>query len=195
MKFSKTVALLSLTLIGSIGMTGCKSNAKMPVNFVAVTSSEYNAEVQFGDYDYKFQGKINQGSNTFTLAANAIARHATASQGGGMGGFPGGGFPGGGPGGNSSGPAFEGFGAGEQQQGGEQGQGQQGGEQQGNPFGGNEQGQGQQGGQQQGNDNPFGGGDNPWGGQQGGGQQGGGQEQQPAVAPTSLRPAPYTGIS
>ena len=186
MKFSKTVALLSLTLIGSIGMTGCKSNAKMPVNFVAVTSSEYNAEVQFGDYDYKFQGKINQGSNTFTLAANAIARHATASQGGGMGGFPGGGFPGGGPGGNSSGPAFEGFGAGEQQQGGEQGQGQQGGEQQGNPFGGNEQGQGQQGGQQQGNDNPFGGGDNPWGGQQGGGQQGGGQEQQPAVAPTSL---------
>ena len=211
MKFSKTVALLSLTLIGSIGMTGCKSNAKMPVNFVAVTSSEYNAEVQFGDYDYKFQGKINQGSNTFTLAANAIARHATASQGGGMGGFPGGGFPGGGPGGNSSGPAFEGFGAGEQQQGGEQGQGQQGGEQQGNPFGGNEQGgqnpfgggeqQGQEQGQgQQGQENPFGGNeqgqgqqggqqqgnDNPWGGQQGGGQQGGGQEQQPAVAPTSL---------
>ena len=211
MKFSKTVALLSLTLIGSIGMTGCKSNAKMPVNFVAVTSSEYNAEVTFGDYDYKFQGKINQGSNTFTLAANAIARHATASSGGGMGGFPGGGFPGGGPGGNSSGPAFEGFGAAEAQQGGqEQGQGQQGGQQQGNPFGGgeqggqnpfggNEQGQGQeqgqenpfgggeqQGGQQQGgNDNPFGGGDNPWGGQ-GGGQQGGGQEQQPAVAPTSL---------
>ena len=216
MKFSKTVALLSLTLIGSIGMTGCKSNAKMPVNFVAVTSSEYNAEVTFGDYDYKFQGKINQGSNTFTLAANAIARHATASSGGGMGGFPGGGFPGGGPGGNSSGPAFEGFGAAEAQQGGqEQGQGQQGGEQQGNPFGGGEQGgqnpfggneQGQ--GQEQGQENPFGGGeqqggeqqggqqqggnDNPFGGGdnpwggQGGGQQGGGQEQQPAVAPTSL---------
>ena len=211
MKFSNKIALLSLVLAGSIGMTGCKSNAKMPVNFVAVTSSAYNAEVQFGDYDYKFQGKINQGSNTFTLAANAIARHATASQGGGMGGFPGGGFPGGGPGGNSSGPAFEGFGAGEQQQGGEQGQGQQGGEQQGNPFGGNEQGgqnpfgggeqQGQEQGQgQQGQENPFGGNeqgqgqqggqqqgnDNPWGGQQGGGQQGGGQEQQPAVAPTSL---------
>ena len=212
MKFSKTVALLSLTLIGSIGMTGCKSNAKMPVNFVAVTSSEYNAEVTFGDYDYKFQGKINQGSNTFTLAANAIARHATASSGGGMGGFPGGGFPGGGPGGNSSGPAFEGFGAAEAQQGGqEQGQGQQGGEQQGNPFGGgeqggqnpfggNEQGQGQEQGQgeQQGQENPFGGQEqggqqqggqeNPWGGQQqgGNGQQGGGQEQQPAVAPTSL---------
>ena len=212
MKFSKTVALLSLTLIGSIGMTGCKSNAKMPVNFVAVTSSEYNAEVTFGDYDYKFQGKINQGSNTFTLAANAIARHATASSGGGMGGFPGGGFPGGGPGGNSSGPAFEGFGAAEAQQGGqEQGQGQQGGEQQGNPFGGgeqggqnpfggNEQGQGQEQGQgeQQGQENPFGGQEqggqqqggqeNPWGGQQqgGNGQQGGGQEQQPAVAATSL---------
>ena len=215
MKFSKTVALLSLTLIGSIGMTGCKSNAKMPVNFVAVTSSEYNAEVTFGDYDYKFQGKINQGSNTFTLAANAIARHATASQGGGMGGFPGGGFPGGGPGGNSSGPAFEGFGAAEAQQGGQQqGQGQQGeqqqgGEQQGNPFGGgeqggqnpfggNEQGQGQEQGQgeQQGQENPFGGQEqggqqqggqeNPWGGQQQGGNGQQGGEQQQAVAPTSL---------
>ena len=215
MKFSKTVALLSLTLIGSIGMTGCKSNAKMPVNFVAVTSSEYNAEVTFGDYDYKFQGKINQGSNTFTLAANAIARHATASSGGGMGGFPGGGFPGGGPGGNSSGPAFEGFGAAEAQQGGQQqGQGQQGeqqqgGEQQGNPFGGgeqggqnpfggNEQGQGQERGQgeQQGQENPFGGQEqggqqqggqeNPWGGQQQGGNGQQGGEQQQAVAPTSL---------
>ena len=215
MKFSKTVALLSLTLIGSIGMTGCKSNAKMPVNFVAVTSSEYNAEVTFGDYDYKFQGKINQGSNTFTLAANAIARHATASSGGGMGGFPGGGFPGGGPGGNSSGPAFEGFGAAEAQQGGQQqGQGQQGeqqqgGEQQGNPFGGgeqggqnpfggNEQGQGQEQGQgeQQGQENPFGGQEqggqqqggqeNPWGGQQQGGNGQQGGEQQQAVAPTSL---------
>ena len=208
MKFSKTVALLSLALIGSVGMAGCKSNAKMPVNFVAVTSSEYNAEVTFGDYDYKFQGKINQGSNTFTLAANAIARHATASQGGGMGGFPGGGFPGGGPGGNSSGPGFEGFGAEEAApQGGGEGQGQQGGQEQGgfpgqqggeqqggqqqgqDPFGGQGQQQGgeQQGGQQQGNDNPFGGGDNPFGGggQQGGGQQGGG-EQQAAVAPTSL---------
>ena len=180
MKFSKTVALLSLTLIGSIGMTGCKSNAKMPVNFVAVTSSEYNAEVTFGDYDYKFQGKINQGSNTFTLAANAIARHATASQGGGMGGFPGGGFPGGGPGGNSSGPAFEGFGAGEQQPAGGEGQGQQqGGEgqgQQGNPFGGGEQQGGEQGGQ-----NPFGGGEQQGqeqgqGEQQGQGQQGGQQQ-------------------
>ena len=116
MKFSRKLALLSLVLAGSIGMTGCKSNAKMPVNFVAVTSSSYNAEVTFGDYDYKFQGKINQGSSTFTLYGNVVQRHLTASNGGGMGGFPGGGFPGGGPSGNSSGPAFEGFGAGEQQQ-------------------------------------------------------------------------------
>ena len=214
MKFSKKVALLVVTAAGLSGLVGCKSNAKMPVNFVAVTSSSYNAEYTFGDYDYKFQGKINQNSNKFTLAGIAVARHATASSGGqgGPGGFPGGGFPGGGPGGNSSGPAFEGFGAEEQQQGGQQGgqgqqggdpfggqgqqggdpfggQGQQGGEQQGgDPFGGQgQEGQGegqQQGGQEQGN--PFGGGDNPFGGggQEQGGQQGG--EQQPAVAPTSL---------
>ena len=195
MKFSKKLAMLSLVLAGSIGMTGCKSVAKMPVNFVAVTSSSYNAEYTFGDYDYKFQGKINQNSNKFTLAGIAVARHATASSGGqgGPGGFPGGGFPGGGPGGNSSGPAFEGFGAEEQQQGGQQGgEGQQGGDpfggqgQGGDPFGGQGgEGQGQQqGGQEQGN--PFGGGDNPFGGggQEQGGQQGGGQ--QPAVAPTSL---------
>ena len=214
MKFSKKAALLVITIGSLSGLVGCKSNAKMPVNFVAVTSSSYNAEYTFGDYDYKFQGKINQNSNKFTLAGIAVARHATASSGGqgGPGGFPGGGFPGGGPGGNSSGPAFEGFGAEEQQQGGQQGgdpfggQGQQGGDpfggqggegqgqqqggeqQGGDPFGGQgQEGQGegqQQGGQEQGN--PFGGGDNPFGGggQEQGGQQGG--EQQPAVAPTSL---------
>ena len=157
MKISKKVALLSMILAGSAGMTGCKSNAKMPVNFVAVTSSAYNAEVTFGDYDYKFQGKIDQGSDKFTLTANAVARHATASQGGGMGGFPGGGFPGGGgPGGNQSGPAFEGFGAGEQSQGGE-------GQQQGDPGQGadptqggipNMGGEGQQGDPTQGNTDP-----------------------------------------
>ena len=124
MKVSNKLALLALTVVGSFGMVGCKSNAKMPVNFVAVTSSSYNAEVQFGDYDYKFQGKINQGSNKFTLQGTAVARHATSSGGqGGPGGFPGGGFPGGFPGGNQSGPGFEGFGAEEAQQGGEQGQG------------------------------------------------------------------------
>ena len=191
MKFSKKAALLVITIGSLSGLVGCKSNAKMPVNFVAVTSSSYNAEYTFGDYDYKFQGKINQSSNKFTLAGIAVARHATASSGGqgGPGGFPGGGFPGGGPGGNSSGPTFEGFGAEEQQQGGQQGgegQGQQGGD----PFGGQGQGgegQGQQGG------NPFGGegqqggegqgqqGGDPFGGQgQGGegqGQQQGGEQQ------------------
>lgn len=159
MKFSKKVALLVVTAAGLSGLVGCKSNAKMPVNFVAVTSSSYNAEVQFGDYDYKFQGKINQSSNKFTLAGTAVARHATASSGqGGFpgGGFPGGGFPGGGPGGGSNGPTFEGFGAEEQQGGQEQG-----------GFPG-------QGGEQQGG---FPG--------QGGGQQGGGEQQQ-AVAPESL---------
>ena len=176
MKFSKKAALLVITIGSLSGLVGCKSNAKMPVNFVAVTSSSYNAEYTFGDYDYKFQGKINQNSNKFTLAGTAVARHATTSSGGqgGPGGFPGGGFPGGGPGGNSNGPTFEGFGAEEQQQGGE---GQQGGD----PFGG-------QGGEQQGGEgqqgNPFGGGDNPWGGNDQPGGQGG--EQQQAVAPESL---------
>ena len=189
MKVSNKLALLALTVVGSFGMVGCKSNAKMPVNFVAVTSSSYNAEVQFGDYDYKFQGKINQGSNKFTLQGTAVARHATSSGGqGGPGGFPGGGFPGGFPGGNQSGPGFEGFGAEEAQQGGEQGQGQQGGF----PGGGQEQG-GQQGGEQGGF--PGQGGEQggfPGGGEQGGfpggGEQGGqqGGEQQQAVAPESL---------
>ena len=204
MKVSRKLALLALVLAGSIGMTGCKSNAKMPVNFVAVTSSDYNATVTFGDYDYKFQGKITQGSSTFTLVGNAVARHA-GSSGGGQGG-PGGGFPGGGfgPGGNSSGPTFEGFGAAEadpgQQSGGEgEGQGnpfdpgqQSGGEGQGNPFdpgqqsGGEGEGQGNpfDPGQQQGDPGQSG---NPFdpGQQQGDpGQQQGGEQQ--TVAPTSL---------
>lgn len=190
MKFSKKVALLVVTAAGLSGLVGCKSNAKMPVNFVAVTSSSYNAEVQFGDYDYKFQGKINQSSNKFTLAGTAVARHATASsgQGGGFpgGGFPGGGFPGGFPGGGSNGPTFEGFGAEEQQggqeQGGFPGQGGEGQEQGGQEQGGFP-GQGgesqEQGGEQQGG---FPGGGFPG---QGGGQQGGGEQQQ-AVAPESL---------
>ena len=161
MKFSKKAALLVVTIGSLSGLVGCKSNAKMPVNFVAVTSSSYNAEYTFGDYDYKFQGKINQSSNKFTLAGIAVARHATASSGG-QGG-PGGGFPGGGfPGGNSNGPTFEGFGAEEQQQGGEGQQGGdpfggQGGEQQGgDPFGGQGQGEGQQqGGEGQGHPHPH----------------------------------------
>ena len=116
MKVFKKVALLSVGLMAAVaGLSACKSNAKMPVNFVAVTSSDYNATVQFGDYDYKFQAKINQNSSNFTLNGIVTQRHMTASQGGGMGGFPGGG--GFGPGGNSSGPGFEGFGAGEEQPG------------------------------------------------------------------------------
>ena len=116
MKVFKKVALLSVGLMAAVaGLGACKSNAKMPVNFVAVTSSDYNATVTFGDYDYKFQAKINQNSSNFTLNGIVTQRHMTASQGGGMGGFPGGG--GFGPGGNSSGPGFEGFGAGEEQPG------------------------------------------------------------------------------
>ena len=194
MKFSKKLALLTLTTAGLIGMVGCKSNAKMPINFVAVTSSDYNAEVTFGDYDYKFQGKINQDSNKFTLVGTAVARHATASsggQGGGPGGgFPGGGFPGGG--GNSSGPAFEGFGEGEQQSGDQGGQ-QQGGDQQQGGFPGGDQGGQQQGGDQQQGGFPGGdqgeqqqGGDQQQGGFPGGDQGDQGGQQQEAVAPTSL---------
>jgi len=110
MKFSKKLALLPVIALSSVGATACKSIAKMPVNFVAVTSSSYNAEVQFGTYDYKFQGKISQTNNNFTLNGIAVARHGGSSGGGG-----GWGGPGGGPGGNSSGPTFEGFGAGQQQ--------------------------------------------------------------------------------
>ena len=67
MKVFKKVALLSVGLMAAVaGLGACKSNAKMPVNFVAVTSSDYNATVQFGDYDYKFQGKIQEGSSRFT---------------------------------------------------------------------------------------------------------------------------------
>ena len=157
MKVFNKVALLSVGLMAAVaGLGACKSNAKMPVNFVAVTSSDYNATVTFGDYDYKFQGKVKQGSSSFSLVGTAVQRHLTASSGGGMGGFPGGGGFGPG-GGNSSGPGFEGFGAEEQQQPG-------GGDQ--NPGGGDQ------------------GGFNP-GGQGGQGDQGG-QQQQEKVAPTSL---------
>ena len=172
MKVFKKVALLSVGLMAAVaGLGACKSNAKMPVNFVAVTSSDYNATVQFGDYDYKFQAKINQNSSNFTLNGIVTQRHMTASQGGGMGGFPGGG--GFGPGGNSSGPGFEGFGAGEEQP------GEQPGENPGMPGmpgegSSEEPGEGS-------SEDPGQGGFNP-GGQQGGfnpgGQQGGGQQQQ-----------------
>ena len=175
MKAFKKTAFLAVALsVAVAGLAGCKSNAKMPLTFVAVTSDTYNAAVTIGDYSYKFQGKFNEKNNTFTL--DAITQGKASSSGGGRQGPGGGGFPGGG--GNSSGPAFEGFGAGEEQPGGDQGgdQGQQGG------FPGGDQGQqggfpgGDQGGQQggdQGQQGGFPGGDQ--GGQQGGdqGQQGG----------------------
>ena len=118
MKVFKKAALLSVGLMVAVaGLGACKSNAKMPVNFVAVTSKDYNAAVTFGDYDYKFQAKINQNSSNFTLNGIVAQRHMTVSSG--EGGGPGGGFGGFGgfgPGGNSSGPVFEGFGPGEEQQ-------------------------------------------------------------------------------
>ena len=90
MKFIKKVAFISLALSASVaGLTGCKSNAKMPVNFVAVTSNTYDAEVQFGDYDYKFKGKVDQKSNNFTLEAIVQQRHLNAGGGQGQGGWGG----------------------------------------------------------------------------------------------------------
>ena len=199
MKVFKKVALLSVGLMAAVaGLGACKSNAKMPVNFVAVTSSDYNATVQFGDYDYKFQGKIKEGSSSFTLLGTVVQRHLTASSGGGMGGFPGGGFPGGGPGGNSSGPAFEGFGMEEQSetpedpgQGGMPnipGQGNEENPDAGNPDQGNMPnipGQGNEENPDAGNqENPDQGGqENPW---QGGGQGQGQGEQQPAAEIESI---------
>ena len=114
MKFLKKAALLSLVAVGSaFGIGACKSNAKMPVTFVAVTSNTYNAEVSIGDYAYKFKGKVDQKSNKFTLEATATGKASSGGQQGGPGGggpggggFPGGGdFPGGGgfPGGDTGG--------------------------------------------------------------------------------------------
>ena len=98
MKLSKKKALLSLAVLTSmVGMTGCfKSNAKIPVVFVATTSSTYNAEVTIGTYSYKFQGKIDQKSNKFTLVGTTQARASSSGGGQQGGGFGGGGFPGGG---------------------------------------------------------------------------------------------------
>ena len=151
MKFSKKLVLLPVIALSSVGATACKSIAKMPVNFVAVTSSSYNAEVQFGSYDYKFQGKISQTNNNFTLNGIVVQRHvSSSSSGGGWG-------PGGG--GGSSAPTFEGFGPAAQQ-------GGPGGE---NPGGDNPGGEnpGFPGGENPGGENPggdFPGGDFPGGG-------------------------------
>ena len=70
MKFFKRMTLLSITALSAgLALVGCKSNVKMPVTFVAVTSSEYNAAVSFGQYSYKFKGKVDQKSDKFTLEA------------------------------------------------------------------------------------------------------------------------------
>lgn len=94
-----------MVLLASMsGIVGCKSEIKIPVSFVAVTSTSYNAEVTIGDYSYTFRGSLEQGKK-FTLKATVQSRVAGGGQGGG--GFPGGGFPGGdfpfGPGGGQGG--------------------------------------------------------------------------------------------
>ena len=196
MKAFKKTAFLAIALSAAVaGLAGCKSNAKMPVTFVAVTSSTYNAEVTLGEINYKFQGKFVQNSNKFVLDAIAQGKKSSGGQGGGPGGF-GGGFPGGGPGGNSSGPGFEGFGMDEggEQQGGEQPGGEQpggefpgggfpgGGEQPGanptDPGTGEQPGQGEQPGGNQGGMPDFGGGENQGGENQGGMPDFGGGENQ-----------------
>lgn len=105
--FLKKVGLLSIALTTSaVGLTGCKSNVKVPVTFVAADSSSYNCEVTIGDYAYKFKGSLESG-NKFTLKGTVQGR-ASASSGnnqggpGGGGGFPGGGFPGGDMGGGGA---------------------------------------------------------------------------------------------
>lgn len=113
MKSFKKTAFLTLALATSVvGLGACRSNAKIPVVFVAATSSAYNAEVTIGDYAYKFKGVVDQKSNQFTLTGTVQSRATSGgSQGGpGGGGFPGGGggFPGGGGGGASGGGAPQG---------------------------------------------------------------------------------------
>ena len=108
MRFFTKTALLAIIAAGTtFGIAGCKSNVKIPVTFVAATSDTYNAEVTFGDYDYKFKGKVDQKSDNFTLEGIVQQRHVASSGGqqggggfpGGGGGFgPGGGGPGGGGG-------------------------------------------------------------------------------------------------
>ena len=65
MKAFKKTAFLAIALSAAVaGLAGCKSNAKMPVTFVAVTSDTYNAEVTLGEINYKFQGKFVHNSNS-----------------------------------------------------------------------------------------------------------------------------------
>lgn len=117
MKLFKKVAFLAIALATSVvGLGACKSNAKIPVVFVAATSSAYNTEVTIGDYAYKFKGVVDQKSNKFTLTGTVQSRSSGNSGGqGGQGGPGGGGFPGGGGGfpGGGGGPGQGGQGGGE----------------------------------------------------------------------------------
>ena len=103
MKLFKKTALLSVALMASIaGLGACKSNAKLPVTFVAVTSTSYNADVTVGDYAYKFRGKVS--NEKIVLEGTVLQR--SSGGGGGMGG-PGGGMGGFNPwggGGQQTGP-------------------------------------------------------------------------------------------
>ena len=181
MKAFKKTAFLAIALSAAVaGLAGCKSNVKMPVTFVAVTSDTYNAEVTLGEINYKFQGNFVKNSNKFVLNAVAQGKKSSGGQGGGPGGF-GGGFPGGGPGGNSSGPEFVGFGAGDE---GGEGEGEPGGfpgfpgEGGENPGEGENPGQGENPGFPGGGENP-GQGENPGfpGGNEGEGENPGGENQ------------------
>ena len=85
-----------MVLLGSmVGLAGCKSAINIPVSFVAVTSTSYNAEVTIGDYAYTFRGSLESGKK-FSLKGTVVTRVAGGNSQGGPGGFPGGGFPGGG---------------------------------------------------------------------------------------------------
>ena len=102
MKSIKKVLLPMVLLSSMVGLAGCKSAIKIPVSFVAVTSTSYNAEVTIGDYSYTFRGSLESGKK-FSLKGTVVTRVAGGGQGGG-GGFPGGGFPGGGFPGGGFGP-------------------------------------------------------------------------------------------
>ena len=121
MKTSKKSALLFVALSTSaIALAGCfESKAKIPVNFVAVTSSDWNASVTIGDSGYKFSGRLEDGKN-FTLKATTQS-HTEPQQGGNQGGQQ----PGGDQGGQQ--PGGQGFPGGDQQPGGDQGGQQPGG--------------------------------------------------------------------
>ena len=106
MRFFKKTALVFLLAAGSlVGIASCKSTAKVPVTFVAVGSNTYDTEVTIGNFDYKFKGRVDQKSNSFSFEGKALQR-TKPSSGGGQGGFgPGGGGwgPGGGGGGGQGG--------------------------------------------------------------------------------------------